>query len=54
MKQQSYLDFVRSIIPSEEGFLLFKNSYKSRVAKSIKFIDSRVDRGQLQSFLIFN
>lgn len=54
MKQQSYLDFVRSIIPSEEGFLLFKNSYKSRIAKSIKFIDSRVDRGQLQSFLISN
>ena len=54
MKRQNYLDFVHSILSSEEDFLLFKEFYQKRLPKSIKIVNSRVDVDEVRSFLESN
>jgi hypothetical protein len=51
MKKQKYLDFVQSILSSDEDFLLFKELYQKRLPKSVKFINSRVSVDDIKSFL---
>jgi hypothetical protein len=51
MKKQNYLDFVRSILSSEEDFLLFKDYYQKRIAKSVKFVVSRISGFDIHAFL---
>ncbi|MBQ9553905.1 hypothetical protein IJU97_02935 [bacterium] len=43
MKKQTYLEFIQTLLPKEE-FLAFKECYQSRIPKSIKIIQSRIDK----------
>ena len=51
MKKQNYLDFVHSILSSEEDFLLFKKFYQQRLPKSLKIILSRIDKEKFHNYL---
>jgi hypothetical protein len=51
MKKQNYLDFVHSILSSEEDFLLFKEFYQKRLPKSVKIVNSRVNADEVKAFL---
>jgi len=50
MKKQTYLEFIQTLLPEGE-FSLFKEFYQARISKSIKIINSRINKEDFSDIL---
>lgn len=51
MKRQPYLDFIQEILTDEAEFQSFSHCYQQPIPKSIKIIESRIQRSALLAYL---